>query len=72
MFKEYVLNSADVARRLTPNSETRQMAFCYQNLKLGALSSRCALSVLVGALFKKFGLFLNTPRILKTEVLRFF
>jgi hypothetical protein len=30
---------------------------------LGALSSRSALSVLVGALFKKYGLFLNTPRI---------
>jgi hypothetical protein len=27
---------------------------------LGALSSRSALSVLVGALFKKFGLFSNT------------
>jgi hypothetical protein len=34
-----------------------------QNLTLGALSSRSALSVLVGALFKKFGLFLNMPRI---------
>jgi hypothetical protein len=33
------------------------MAVCYQNLSLGALSSRSALSVLVGALFKKFGLF---------------
>jgi hypothetical protein len=40
------------------------MTVCYQNLTLGALSSRSALSVLVGALFKKFGLFLNTPRIL--------
>jgi hypothetical protein len=29
---------------------------------VGALSSRSALSVLVGALFKKFGLFLNTSR----------
>jgi hypothetical protein len=29
---------------------------------LGALSSRSALSVLVGVLLKKFGLFLNTPR----------
>jgi hypothetical protein len=36
------------------------MAVCFQNLTLGALSSRSALSVLVGALFKKFGLFLNT------------
>jgi hypothetical protein len=39
------------------------MAVCYKNLTLGALSSRSALSVLVGALFKKFGLFLNTPLI---------
>jgi hypothetical protein len=41
-------------------SETEQMAVCCQNLTLVALSSRGALSVLVGALFKKFGLFLNT------------
>jgi hypothetical protein len=34
---------------------------CLTNHTLGALSSRSALfSVLVGALFKKFGLFLNT------------
>jgi len=39
------------------------MAVCCQNLTLGALSSGSALSVLVGALFKKFGLFLNTPRV---------
>jgi len=38
------------------------MAVCCQNLMLGALSSRSALSALVGALFKKFGLFLNTLR----------
>jgi hypothetical protein len=38
------------------------MAVCFQNLTLGALSSRSTLSMLVGALFKKFGLFLNTPR----------
>jgi hypothetical protein len=44
------------------HSETGQMAICCQNLLLGALSSRSAPSVLVGALFKKFGLFLNTPR----------
>jgi hypothetical protein len=43
-------------------SETEQMAICCKNLTLGALSSRNALSVLVGALFKKFGLFFNTPR----------
>jgi hypothetical protein len=39
------------------------MAVCCQNLPLGALSSRSTPSVLVGALFKKFGLFLNTPHI---------
>jgi hypothetical protein len=38
-----------------------QMALCCQNLMPGALNSRSALSLLVGALFKKFGLFLNTP-----------
>jgi hypothetical protein len=45
-------------------SETGQMADCCQNLTLGALNSRSALPVLVGALFKKSGLFLNTPRTL--------
>jgi hypothetical protein len=39
------------------HSETGQMAVCCQNLTLGALSSRSALCMLVGALFKKFGLF---------------
>jgi hypothetical protein len=44
------------------HSETVQMAVCFQNVPLGALSSRSAPSVLVGALFKKFGLFFsNTP-----------
>jgi hypothetical protein len=43
-------------------SETEQMTVCCQNLTLGALSSPSALSMLVGALFKKFGLFLNTLR----------
>ena len=33
------------------------MAVCCQNLPLGALSSRSMPSVLVGELFKKFGLF---------------
>jgi hypothetical protein len=42
-----------------------KMAVCCPNLTLGAFSSRSALSVLVGVLFKKFGLFLNTPRISK-------
>jgi hypothetical protein len=36
------------------HSETGQMAVCCQNLKRGEPSSRSALSVLVGALFKKF------------------
>jgi hypothetical protein len=36
------------------HSEMGQMAVCCQNLTLGVLSSRSALSVLVGALFKKF------------------
>ena len=43
------------------HSEMGQMAVCCQNLTLGALSSCSALSVLVGLLFKKFGLFLNSP-----------
>jgi hypothetical protein len=34
-------------------SQTGQMAVCCQNLTLRAPSSRCALSLLVGALFKK-------------------
>jgi hypothetical protein len=33
------------------------MAVCFQNLTLGALSSRSALSMLAGALLKKVGLF---------------
>ena len=33
------------------------MAVCCENLPLGALSSRSAPSVLVGELFKKFGIF---------------
>ena len=45
------------------HGETGQMAVYCQNLTLGALSSLSAFSVLVSALFKKFGLFLNTPRI---------
>jgi hypothetical protein len=43
--------------------ETGEMAVCCQNLTLDALSSRSALSMLVGALFKKFSLLLNTPHI---------
>ena len=41
------------------HSETGQMAFCFQNLMLCVLCSGSALSILVGALFEKFGLFLN-------------
>jgi hypothetical protein len=44
------------------HSEMGLMAVCCQNLTLGVLSSHSARSVLVGALFKEFGLFLNTPR----------
>jgi hypothetical protein len=40
------------------------MAVCCQNLPQGALSSRSAPSVLVDELFKKFGIFLNTPCII--------
>jgi hypothetical protein len=36
------------------------MADCFQNLLLGAISNRSASSMLAGALFKKFGLLLNT------------
>jgi len=45
------------------HSETGQMAVCCQNLTLGAPNSCNAYSLLVGALFKKFGLFLNKPLI---------
>jgi hypothetical protein len=38
------------------HSETGPTAVCCQNLTLGVLSSRSALSELVGALFKMFGL----------------
>jgi hypothetical protein len=41
------------------HSKTEQMAVCCQNLMLGVLSSCSMLSVLVGMLFKKVGLFLN-------------
>jgi hypothetical protein len=48
---------------LTTNaySETGQMAVCCQNLTLSVLSSCSVLSMLVGALFKQFGFFFNTP-----------
>jgi hypothetical protein len=41
-------------------SETGQMTVCCQNLPLCALSRRRTPSFLVGELFKKIGLFLNT------------
>jgi len=47
------------------HSETGQMAARCQNLPLGALSSRSALSFLVGELIEKFVLFLNTRRFRK-------
>jgi hypothetical protein len=43
------------------HSETGQMAVCCQNLTLGALGSRSALSVLVDAPIQKCSLLLNTP-----------
>ena len=46
------------------HSETGKMAVCCQNLPLSALSSRSVPSVLVGALFKKFGLFFEHTCIL--------
>jgi hypothetical protein len=42
---------------INAHSETGQLAVYFQNLPLCALISRSAPSVLVGALFKKFGLF---------------
>jgi len=48
---------------LITKRETEQMAVWCQNLMLGALSSCSTLSVLVGVLFKKFGLFLNMPHL---------
>jgi hypothetical protein len=44
------------------------MAVCCQNLPQGALSSRSASSLLVGELFKKIGLFLNTGVLLRKEL----
>jgi hypothetical protein len=54
------------------HSETGRTAVCCQNLTLCALSSRSALSLLVGAIFKKFILFLNTSFTFKQQPLRFF
>jgi hypothetical protein len=44
------------------------MAVCCQNLLLGALSSHSAPSVLVGALFKKFGLFFEHAEIQENTI----
>jgi hypothetical protein len=49
---------SECSSTINAHSETGQMAVCCQNLPLGALSSRSAPSMLFGALFKKFGLFL--------------
>jgi hypothetical protein len=46
---------------MNAHSEMGQMVVCCQNLTLGAVISHSTHSVLVGALFKKFGLFLNMP-----------
>jgi hypothetical protein len=48
-----------------------QMAVCRPNLTLDALSSRSAFSMVVGALFKKFGFFLNTPCIVVYHLTNF-
>jgi hypothetical protein len=58
-----VLSSADVAWQLMLK-ETGQMAVCFQNLTLGALSSHSMFYVLViGVLLKKFSPFLNKPHV---------
>jgi hypothetical protein len=44
------------------------MAVCSQNLSLGALSSRSGPSVLVGELFKKFGLFFEHAEIQENAI----
>ena len=55
-----VLSSADVARRLMIIAKRGKWQFVIKNLPLGALSSRSVSSLLVGELFKKFGLFFLT------------
>jgi len=67
LIRRTVFARAHISRCSSTNNahnETGQIAVCCQNLTLGALSSRSAPSMLVGALFKKFSLFLNTPRAL--------
>jgi len=63
----HVLSSAVVAQRPMFIVKREKWQFFCQNLTLGALSSRGALYVLVGALFKKFRLYLNTPRITMSD-----
>jgi hypothetical protein len=48
-----------------------QMARSCQNLTLGGVISRSALSMLVGVLFKKFGLFLNMPCVISELIVVF-
>jgi hypothetical protein len=45
-----------------------QMAVCCQNLPLSVLSSRSALSMLVGALFKKVCLFFEQAEIQENAI----
>jgi hypothetical protein len=62
-FSFYILYFRGYSATTNAHSETGQMAVCCQNLTLGVLNSRSALYVLVGVLFEKFRLFLNTPRV---------
>ena len=50
-------------------SKKGQMAVCCENLTLGVLSRCSVLSMLVGALFKKFSLFLNMSYIFCSHLL---
>jgi hypothetical protein len=49
------------------HNETGKMAICCQNLMLGVLSSHSVLSVLVGALFRKFSRFEHALYVLKSD-----
>ena len=60
----HVLSSGDAARHSAPG----KIAVCCQNMPAGALINRSTLSMLVVALFKKFGLFLNTLHKYETEL----
>jgi hypothetical protein len=52
------------------HSEMGQMAVCCQNLPLGGLSSHSVPFVLVGALFKKFGLFFEHASYVEPKISR--